>query len=68
VIGHHESENRVTQELEPLVGLVAGILGTPRSMGEGVFAQTEIAKSVFESLGRSSGSGRIVQGVQLTRA
>jgi hypothetical protein len=34
VVGHHDAEDGVAQELEPLVGRVARVLGTPRPVDE----------------------------------
>jgi hypothetical protein len=34
VVRHHEAEHGVTEELEPLVRIVARVLGTPRPVRE----------------------------------
>jgi hypothetical protein len=42
VIGDHDPQHRVAEELEPLVRVVAGVLGTPGAVHQGRREEVEV--------------------------
>jgi hypothetical protein len=50
VLGDHEPEHRVTEELEALVRLGAGVLGAPRPVREGALQQSRVVERVPEPI------------------
>jgi hypothetical protein len=49
VIGHHQAEDGITEELEPFVRIGAGRLRTPRPMGQGAGEQLAVEKLTAQS-------------------
>jgi len=52
VLGHHQPEHGVAQELEALVGRPIPLLGAPRAVGQRLFEQGRIGEAVPDQVGR----------------
>jgi hypothetical protein len=57
VVGHHQAEDGVAQELEPLVGLLAARLGAPGTMDEGPSQEEAVSPRQAQPRGQR---GRLV--------
>jgi len=48
VVGHDQTEDRVAEELQTLVGLRARVLGAPRAMGQRAVQQLAVVESPLQ--------------------
>ena len=62
MVGHHDTEHGIAQELEPFVRLIAGMLCAPRPVREGVNQQARLNEVITESLLEGGGRRRGEQG------
>ncbi|MEK9637586.1 MAG: hypothetical protein VW060_11000, partial [Acidimicrobiaceae bacterium] len=62
MVGHHDTEHGIAQELEPFVRLIAGMLSAPRPVREGMNQQARLNKVITESLLEGGGRRRGEQG------
>jgi hypothetical protein len=54
VVGDDDAEDGVAQELEPLVRVVAGVLGAPAAVAQGALEEGGVTEPVTEPLRESS--------------
>ena len=59
VLGHDEAEHGVSQVLEPLVGVAPTVLGTPRTVGQGLVEELGTGEAVSDALGEPFVGGRV---------
>jgi hypothetical protein len=52
VVGDDQPQHRIAQELQPLVGLVAGVLGAPRAVHEGTRQHVSLIEADAEAAGQ----------------
>jgi hypothetical protein len=69
VVGDHEPEHRVTEELEALVGRAVAVLRAPRAVGEGALEQLGVVEAAVQALAeRLERGGEDQGGAQERRA
>jgi hypothetical protein len=64
--GDRLAEHGVAEELEPLVRLVARVLGAPRAVRQGELEQAQVRERAAEPVGETS-QGVVVAGDQPSR-
>src|SRR5664280_749371 len=62
VLGHHQAQYGVPQELEALVGRQTALLGAPRPMGEGLVQQSRVDEPVVDPAIQSAPTRRCPRG------
>lgn len=61
MVGDRHTEDGIAEELDALVGLEDGVLGTPAPVGEGAVEQGGVSEGVRQPLGEASEGGGIDQ-------
>ena len=53
VLGHHQAQHGVAQELQALVGRRPALLGAPRPVGHGLVQQARVPEPVADPFGQT---------------
>ena len=61
MLGDHQTQDRIAEELEPFVGLGALVLCTPAAVGQRLFEQQPVREPVAEAVAEDVGSGQVSQ-------
>ena len=68
MVGHHETEDRIAEELEALVGFDVAVLGAPAAVAQGGLDQLCVGEVVTDAVTEGIGGGRGAQDDQPSRA
>lgn len=68
MVGHHETQNRIAEELETFVGFDVAVLRAPTAVPQGGLDQLGVGEVVTDAVAEGIGGGRGVQGDQPSRA